>query len=531
MDNIYSTAVQGLLGSAPAAAPAAQANALRWIGGPQMMGNNILQQAMALGYGGGQQSPNDLRALAQLLGISDLEARANKQTGSWQKDGDTSKRDAALLEELQQEYQFKQLNDWAQANGYNIQGYDTGNLQGQNLVGADGKVIANDQYDLGAANKGVDAFGAAAMASVLAPAFFAGAGAAPAAGVGEVGGGVGGLGGSMGGAAYLPPAAYNPAVANTIGSAISSNVGGGSLLGGLNIAGSVGAGMGSAITGGAGSALAGLGPLGAAGLGASMLNGAGGAGAVGGAEAASLIPGAGVGITGAGMSSADKAALLGGDGYGAGMTGAQTGAYDAVIGATGSAGLANLAAGGVGAIGGIGNAIGGIANAVGGAGKLAGLVGGIAGAVDGGKDQTATTQQQIDPRMAQYLYGTGYGDKNSLLGAAQDWFKNNQSGMNANMQAGVDQMASLYSSPAYSAGYTQMRDVGQGLLGRTIAGNPFTQGGLLGAVPSQQGTPAPDVGAPPQMMQRPPMSLLQGSQQMPGPDVGLQKFNRPAWSI
>lgn len=530
MDNAYTDPAQlgGLL-SATAATP--QANALRWIGGPQMMGENILRQAMSMGYGGGQASPTDLKQLAQLLGISDLEARAQKQTGSWQKDGDLSKRDAALLEELQQEYQFKQLNDWAQANGLSIQGYDTGNLQGQTLVGADGKAIAQDQYNLGAANKGVDAFGAAAMAAVLAPAFFA-AGAAPAGAAGAAPGGVGGLGGSMGGAAYLPGSVYNPAIANTIGSSVAGSMGTPSLFGGLNVAGAIGSGMGSAAVGAAAPTLAGLAPLGAAGVGASILEGAGGAGVVGGAEAGSLLPGAGVGITGAGMSSADKAALLGGDGYGAGMTGAQTGAFDTVLGATGSTSLANLAAGGVGALGGLGNAIGGIANAVGGAKNLAGIVGGVAGALDGGKTQTATTTQQIDPRMAQYLYGTGYGDKNSLLGAAQDWWKNNQSGMNANMAQGLDTLKSLYTSPGYTQGYTQMRDVGQGLLGRPIAGNPFTQGGLLGApqmpAQGQQTPPAPDIGAPPQMMQTPPLGLLQGA---PGPDIGLQKFNRPAWSI
>jgi hypothetical protein len=165
------------------------------------------------------------------------------------------------------------------------------------------------------------------------------------------------------------------------------------------------------------------------------------------------------------------------------------------------------------------------------------LLGGLAGASEGGKSQTITSMQQVDPRMAQYLYGSGYGDKGSLLGAAQNWWQQNQSGMNANMQQGLDTLKSLYTSPSYSQGYSQMRDVGRGLLGRPIAGNPFTQGGLLGAhmqQPMQQPiqAPQPDIGVPPQMMQRPPMGLLQGApQQMPGPDVGLQKFNRPAWSI
>ena len=103
--------------------------------------------------------------------------------------------------------------------------------------------------------------------------------------------------------------------------------------------------------------------------------------------------------------------------------------------------------------------------------------------------------------MAQYLYGTGYGDTNSMLGAAQDWFKNNRTGMNADMRTGLDQLRSLYTSPGYSQGYTQMRDVGSGLLGRQVAGNPFTQG-LLGAPGSQPVQP-------------------------PGPEVGVPRFNLP----
>jgi hypothetical protein len=54
--------------------------------------------------------------------------------------------------------------------------------------------------------------------------------------------------------------------------------------------------------------------------------------------------GATTGATGAGLSSADKAALYGSEGYGAGMTGAQTSAYDTVLGATGSKTAADIAA-------------------------------------------------------------------------------------------------------------------------------------------------------------------------------------------
>jgi hypothetical protein len=204
--------------------------------------------------------------------------------------------------------------------------------------------------------------------------------------------------------------------------------------------------------------------------------------------------------------------------------GSAIGATGAAIGGAASSMLGGAA--GAGLLGqlansGVGKAVGSVADMVGGGSNLAGIVGGIAGAMDGGKDTTATTTQQIDPRMAQYLYGSGYGDKNSMLGAAQDWWKNNQSGMNANMTQGLDMLRNLYTSPGYSQGYTQMRDVGQGLLGRPIAGNPFTQGGLLGAPGQQQAL------MPPQMAQQP----ITSAQPMPSPDIGLPQMPRRPWSI
>jgi hypothetical protein len=202
------------------------------------------------------------------------------------------------------------------------------------------------------------------------------------------------------------------------------------------------------------------------------------------------------------------------------MAGLTSGGVAAGMGAAGGGLLSQLAGSKVGQA--VGSALGGLSGAVGGAGNLAALAGGVLGATQGGEDTTATTTNQIDPRMAQYLYGSGYGDKESMLGAAQDWWKNNQSGMNANMTQGLDMLKSLYTSPGYSQGYTQMRDVGQGLLGRQIAGNPFTQGGLLGAPGQQQQSLMP-----PQMAQQP----MTSSQPMPSPDIGLPQMPRRPWSI
>lgn len=455
MDNIYTTAVQGLLGSS-SATPAQQAavqqaiqkiladpNQMTTITGQNKGGSNAWlwqpteQNTKYQDYQFGGQNNYLTGEVAKYL-------KALGYSGATPEGGNISDQDAQAI------------NQFLQERGLSVQ-TGTHQLEGasqhtgiQRIIDANGNPLAvdarNNRYD------GNDRFTDIAKAGALAAAAY----------------GVSGMLGGTAGAGAAPAA----------GAGVAPAAGGVESL------------MGSAAFGAA-------------------------------PEGLSVIPGA-LGSIGAASPTA----------YGAlgGLAGGSAAFTLPAVAATGGGLLAGL--GGIGkAIGGVGSAIGGIANAVGGAGNLAGIVGGIAGAMDGGKDQTATTSQQIDPRMAQYIYGTGYGDKNSLLGAAQDWFKNNQSGMNANMQAGVNQMASLYSSPQYAAGYNQMRDVGQGLLGRTIAGNPFTQGGLLGAVPAQQGTPSPDVGVPPQMMQRPPTSLLQGSPQMPSPDVGLQKFNRPAWSI
>lgn len=93
--------------------------------------------------------------------------------------------------------------------------------------------------------------------------------------------------------------------------------------------------------------------------------------------------GATTGATGAGLSSADKAALYGSEGYGAGMTGAQTSAYDTVLGATGSKTAADIASTATGAggslldkavqlvtspvgqavVGGVGSVVGGVLEA------------------------------------------------------------------------------------------------------------------------------------------------------------------------
>ena len=89
-----------------------------------------------------------------------------------------------------------------------------------------------------------------------------------------------------------------------------------------------------------------------AGVGAGAgVGGAGGGGAV--APVTTTAAEAALPSTAAGADSATRAALYGAEGYGAGMTGAQTGAYDTVLGATGSKTAADVAANVAGAGGSI----------------------------------------------------------------------------------------------------------------------------------------------------------------------------------
>lgn len=212
-------------------------------------------------------------------------------------------------------------------------------------------------------------------------------------------------------------------------------------------------------------------------------------------------PTAGAGAAG-GLSSADKAALYGNQGYGPGMSGAQTSAYDKVLGATGSKGAADLVANsslGSSLVDGVKS----ISDLVGGGSNLASLIGAGLGAASGGGTNTSTVQSQIDPRMAQYLYGTGYGDTNSLLGAAQQLWQQNKSGLNETMQQGLDMQRAALTDPAYGQSYTQMRNLGTSLMGGGVAANPFSTGqaglgqsaGLLGQQSPPQLTEQPNAQA------------------------------------
>lgn len=120
--------------------------------------------------------------------------------------------------------------------------------------------------------------------------------------------------------------------------------------------------------------------------------------------------------------------------------------------------------------------------------------GGAVAGSQGTPGQSNTTQQQIDPRFQQILYGTGYGDPNSALGAANANWQQNKSGQNATSLQGLQMLKDAYTGQGSSI--DQIRGIGQGLLSGGVAGNPFTSGqrqapqGLLSQM--SQPTPAPD---------------------------------------
>lgn len=194
-------------------------------------------------------------------------------------------------------------------------------------------------------------------------------------------------------------------------------------------------------------------------------------------------------------------------GSGAGA-GAMEGTLLDLLGADGmgSLGFGSSAAGALGgvgqAIGSVSGAIGSAANLVGGGQNLAGIVGGLLGATQGGQSQTATTQSRTDPRFDPYLYGD-----NGFLSQLQQQFNATKSGTNADITAGQNMLRDLYTSPAYTQGYQDMRSAGQGLLGRSIAGNPFTM-----ASPPQFGRNSP---AMQQSPENPFMGMFAQTQTMP----------------
>ena len=88
----------------------------------------------------------------------------------------------------------------------------------------------------------------------------------------------------------------------------------------------------------------------------------------------------------------------------------------------------------------------------------------------------SSTQNRIDPRMEQAIYGAG-----GIMPNATAWYMKNQSGLNDKMVTGMNNQWNQLG--ASKQGFDQMQNLGMGLMSGGVAGNPFTGGG--GIAPQQ----------------------------------------------
>ena len=115
---------------------------------------------------------------------------------------------------------------------------------------------------------------------------------------------------------------------------------------------------------------------------------------------------------------------------------------------------------------------------------VGGLLGGNKNLSGGSNSQTQTNQ--MDPKVAEYVYG--------LLGNANDLYKKQAAngGLNDLQRAGLQQQVNVLSDPNYTSGYNAMKQMGLGLMGGGMAGNPWTkQGGQSPVSQAGWGTSAP----------------------------------------
>src|SRR5574343_1465498 len=101
----------------------------------------------------------------------------------------------------------------------------------------------------------------------------------------------------------------------------------------------------------------------------------------------------------------------------------------------------------------------------------ASILGGLLGGKKGATNQVQSNAKSMDPRVDAMYFGQG-----GLLSDLNDWYAKNKTGLNPDMQAGLDHMRSVYQSPLATQGYERMGNVGYDLMGRGVAGNPFVTG-------------------------------------------------------
>ena len=107
---------------------------------------------------------------------------------------------------------------------------------------------------------------------------------------------------------------------------------------------------------------------------------------------------------------------------------------------------------------------------------LAPVAGAVLGATQSDKGGQVTESNSIDPRIANILYGSS--GTGGLLGDAQSIYSQQmqQGGLNDMQRQGLNMQAQYLQSPQFQNSYQSMMNQGMGLMGRGVAGNPFTQG-------------------------------------------------------
>lgn len=99
----------------------------------------------------------------------------------------------------------------------------------------------------------------------------------------------------------------------------------------------------------------------------------------------------------------------------------------------------------------------------------------IAGAYLGSRASSSGQKQEMDPRLAGYVYG-------GLLPQASNLFNRQMAagGLNDLQRQGLEMQRSYLLNPSYAQGYSNLLNLGQGLLGGGVAGNPFSAGSSAG---------------------------------------------------
>lgn len=138
---------------------------------------------------------------------------------------------------------------------------------------------------------------------------------------------------------------------------------------------------------------------------------------------------------------------------------------------------------------------------------------GLLGGLMGGGDNEQTQTRQLDPRLANYVFGSD--GKTGLLGDASSVYSQQMKtgGLNDIQRQGLGMQQQYLMSPQYQQGNQSLYNLGMNMMGGGIAGNPFNRGhgGMQGGMSMQR-----------QPMQQNQMMQSQGLQGMQQPSQGFQ---------